>query len=290
MMALHLLAEWRKAGRNGIVFLSENENRAERLGAVIHALEPSCDVLVFPRLNTLPFDQLEPSHEIAGRRSSVLRRLAKPKKPILLVSTAEAVMERLPMPASWSRVSFGLKVGSALSERDLRARLEALGYDLDDEPDYPGGVLFHGNTFEIFPAGALGPFRIEHSGQVIRRIAAFDPIGQEVLSEVKELLIDPMSERLAFGGKRGKRSNLFDYCERAKWIADAGVPAHANNWLSTIEEAAGRTETEREYLGRRDWKRRTKRMKVLFNKAAFRPTPDFSKVASPRKAAACIRR
>ena len=107
--------------------------------------------------------------------------------------------------------------------------LEALGYDLDDEPDYPGGVLFHGNTFEIFPAGALGPFRIEHSGQVIRRIAAFDPIGQEVLSEVQELLIDPMSERLAFGRIRGKRSNLFDYCERSKWIADAGVPAHANN-------------------------------------------------------------
>jgi transcription-repair coupling factor (superfamily II helicase) len=283
MMALHLLAEWRKAGRNGIVFLSENENRAERLGAVIHALDPSCDVLVFPRLNTLPFDQLEPSHEIAGRRSSVLRRLAKPKKPILLVSTAEAVMERLPMPASWSRASFGLKVGSAFSERDLRARLEALGYDLDDEPDYPGGVVFHGNTFEIFPAGALGPFRIEHSGRVIRRIAAFDPIGQEVLSEVKELLIDPMSERLAFGGKRGKRSNLFDYCERAKWIADAGVPAHADRWLSTIKEAAGRGEAEREYLGRRDWKQRTKRMEVLSRKAAFRPTPDFSKVISPRK-------
>jgi transcription-repair coupling factor (superfamily II helicase) len=283
MMALHLLAQWRKAGRNGIVFLSENENRAERLGAVIHALDPSCDVLVFPRLNTLPFDQLEPSREIAGRRSSVLRRLAKPNKPILLVSTAEAVMERLPISASWSRASFGLKVGSAFSERDLRARFEALGYDLDDEPDYPGGVLFHGNTFEIFPAGALGPFRIEHSGQVIRRIAAFDPIGQEVLSEVKELLIDPMSERLAFGGKRGKRSNLFDYCERSKWIADAGVPAHADSWLSTIEEAAGRTETEREYLGRRDWKHRSKRMKVLSHKAAFRPTPDFSRAASPRK-------
>src|SRR5450755_322670 len=84
MMALHLLAQWRKSGRNGVVCLAENENRAERLGAVVHALDPSCDVLVLPRLNTLPFDQLEPAHEIAGRRSSVLRRLAKPKKPILL--------------------------------------------------------------------------------------------------------------------------------------------------------------------------------------------------------------
>jgi transcription-repair coupling factor (superfamily II helicase) len=283
MMALHLLAQCRKSSR-GVVFLAENENRAERLGAVIYALDPSCDVLVFPRLNTLPFDQLEPSHEIAGRRSSVLRRLAKPAKPILLVSTAEAVMERLPMPASWSRVVLRLKVGAAFSEQDIHARLEALGYDLDDEADYPGGALFHGKTFEIFPAGALGPFRVEHSGRTIRRIAAFDPIGQEVLSEVKELLIDPMSERLASAGKRGKRSTLFGYCERAKWIADAGVSTHADSWLSTIEEAAGRTDAEREYLGRRDWKQGTRRMNVLPQRAAFTPTPDFSKVASSRKA------
>ena len=284
-MALHLLAQWRKSGRNGVVCLAENENRAERLGAVVHALEPSCEVLVLPRLNTLPFDQLEPAHEIAGRRSSVLRRLAKPKKPILLVSTAEAVMERLPKPASWSRLSVGLKVGAKLSEKDLRTRLEALGYELDDDPDYPGGILFHGQTFEVFPAGALAPFRIEHSGRTIRRIAAFDPTTQEIVFETKELLLDPMSERLAFGGKHEKRPTLFDYCGRAKWIADARVPAHADSWLSTIEEAAvGHTESEREYLGRHEWRQATKRMNVLPRKASFRPTPDISKDASPRKA------
>ena len=96
LLALHLLEQWRRSGRNGIVFLSENENRAERLGSVLHSLAPSLNVLVFPRLNTLPFDGLEPSREIAGRRSSVLRRLAKTKKPLFLVSTAEAIMERLP--------------------------------------------------------------------------------------------------------------------------------------------------------------------------------------------------
>jgi transcription-repair coupling factor (superfamily II helicase) len=283
MMGLHLLTQWSKSGRKGVVFLAENENRAERLGAVIHALEPSCDLLVFPRLNTLPFDQLEPSHEIAGRRSSVLRRLAKPEKPILLVSTAEAVMERLPTPASWSRAVLRLKVGAAFSEQDLRARLESLGYDLDEEADYPGGALFHGKTFEIFPAGALGPFRVEHSGRVILRILAFDPIEHDDVSETKELLIDPMSERLAFGNKQ-KRSTMFDYCSRAKWISDAGVPAHADSWLSTIEEATARTDRERGYLGRREWKQRTKRMNVLSQKASFTPTPDFSKVVSPRKA------
>jgi len=283
MAAVHLLEQWRKSGRKGVVFLAENENRAERLGAVIHSLDPSRDVLVFPRLNTLPFDQLEPSHDIAGRRTSVLRRLAKPEKPILLVSTAEAVMERLPAPASWSRVILRLKVGAAFSEEELRARLEALGYDLDEEADYPGTALFHGKTFEIFPAGALGPFRVEHSGRTISRIVAFDPIEHDVVFETKELLIDPMSVRLAFGNKRGKRSTLFDYCGRAKWIADAGVLMHADGWLGTIEEAAGRIDREREYLGRREWKQSTRRVNVLPQKAPFTRTPDFSKVASPRK-------
>src|SRR6476660_8829107 len=63
-----------------------------------------------------------------------------------------------------------------------------------------------------------------------------------------------------------------------------GIPGHANSWLSTIEEAASRKEAEREYLGRGDWKRLTKRMSVLPRKANFTATPDFSKIAAPRKA------
>lgn len=283
-MALHLLAQWKESGRSGLVFLAENENRAERLGSVIHALDPSCEVLVFPRLNTLPFDQLEPSREIAGRRASVLRRLAKSKQPIFLISTAEAVMERLPSPASLLRLNTSLKVGGNFAESELRARLEALGYDLDDEPDYPGGALFHGQTFEIFPAGALGPFRVEHSGRAIRRIVAFDPKEHDIIFETRELLVDPMSERLAIAGARAKRATLFDYCGKAKWIADAGVSVHADAWLSTIEEAGGRADREREYLGRPDWKQATRGMKVLPRTAPFQPTPEFSKLTSTRKA------
>ncbi|MEB2584064.1 hypothetical protein, partial [Burkholderia anthinoferrum] len=127
ILALHLREQWKQSGRDGVVFLAESENRAERLGSVLHSLDASLEVLVFPRLNTLPFDGLEPSREIAGRRSSVLRRLAKRKKPVFLVSTAEAVMERLPLPASWGRLSISLKVGARHSEQDLKDRLEALG-------------------------------------------------------------------------------------------------------------------------------------------------------------------
>jgi transcription-repair coupling factor (superfamily II helicase) len=162
--------------------------------------------------------------------------------------------------------------------------LEALGYELDEEAEYPGAALFHGNTFEIFPAGALGPYRVEHSDQLIQRIVAVDPGEHDTVSETKDLLIDPMSERLALEGKRRPRLSLIDYCGRAQWIADAEVPAHADSWLSTIEEAGGRTEAERDYLGRADWKKLTKRISILPRRATFKGTPDFSKMTSPRKA------
>jgi transcription-repair coupling factor (superfamily II helicase) len=284
MLALHLLEQSRQSGRDGIVFLAENENRAERLGSVLHSLDPSLDVLVFPRLNTLPFDGLEPSREIAGRRASVLRRLTRTRKPVFLISTAEAIMERLPLPTSWKRLSISLKVGAPYAEQDIQSRLEALGYDLDEEAEYPGTALFHGKTFEIFPAGALGPFRVEHSDDVIRRIVSVNPGEHDVVSDAKELLVDPMSERLALQGKRGERATLLDYCDRARWIADAGIAGHAESWLNTIEEAAGRKEVEREYLSQGDWKKLAMRMSVLPRKGAFTGTPDFSMMASPRKA------
>ncbi|MGJ4951460.1 DEAD/DEAH box helicase [Bradyrhizobium sp. HKCCYLS20291] len=284
LLALHLKEQWQAAGRSGLVFLAENERRAERLASVIQVLEPECEVLVYPRLNTLPFDLLAPSRDIAGRRSAVLRRLASAKTPLLLITTVEALMERLPLPADWSGSGMQLRVGGAYSEQQLEARFGGLGYDLDDSPDYPGGVLFHGNTFEIFPAGARGPFRIEHSGCKIRRIAAFNPIDQEVISELQELQIDPMSERLAGKQRARNKASLFDYCARAKWIGDAEVPKHADIWLSTIEDAAPRAERDRAYVSRREWELAAKKMTLLSPTAPYRATPEFFKEAAPRKA------
>jgi transcription-repair coupling factor (superfamily II helicase) len=282
LLALHLLARWGKSETHGIVFVAETEARAERLGAVIHDLAPTSGVLVLPGLNTLPFDRLEPSREIAGRRSAVLRRLAKPKRPVLLVTTPEAMMTRLPAPANWAAIGFHLRVGDIHSEATLRKRLEGLGYDPEDTPDYPGGVLFNGQTFEIFPAGALSPYRVEMSQGKIRRIASYNPVGQEIVSEVEELVIDPMSERLAHK-KRTKQATLLDYCAGAEWIADAGVSAKAEGWLGRIDEAGSATDIQREYLDRKDWSLAAKRMRVLPLKAPYDAPPDFSKLPSPGK-------
>jgi transcription-repair coupling factor (superfamily II helicase) len=51
-----------------------------------------------------------------------------------------------------------------------------------------------------------------------------------------------------------------------------------------IEEAAVHAEREREYVSRRDWGQAMKRIGVLPPTTLYRGTPDFSKLARPRKA------
>jgi transcription-repair coupling factor (superfamily II helicase) len=199
------------------------------------------------------------------------------------MTTPEAMMARLPALANWREIRFRLRLGDAHSEETLRKRFEGLGYDADDTPDYPGGVLFNGQTLEIFPAGALGPYRVEMSQGKIRRLVSYNPVGQEIVSEVKELFIDPMSERLACRAKQRKQATLLDYCAGAEWIADAGVFANAESWLGRIEEAASATDSQPEYLSRKDWSLATERMRVLPLKASYNPTPDFSKLPMPGK-------
>jgi transcription-repair coupling factor (superfamily II helicase) len=95
MLAVFLLEEWRRAKQNGLIFLAESEGKAEQIGALLYALAPACGVMVLPRRDTLPFEAMEPSREITGRRASVIRRLAgDPSRP-LLVATAEAITQRV---------------------------------------------------------------------------------------------------------------------------------------------------------------------------------------------------
>ena len=101
-IALFLLAKWKQAGDRGLLFISEDDGRAEQLGAILHALDPDCGVMVLPQLDTLPYDGMEPSLSIMCRRASVLRRMAERPSSPLLVMTPEAALPSVPSPDFWT--------------------------------------------------------------------------------------------------------------------------------------------------------------------------------------------
>ncbi len=250
-IAAFLLEHWREARSGGLLFLSQDEARAECLGAMLHALDPTCGVMVLPRWDSLPYDAVPPSPEATGRRSSVLRRLARHEAKPLLLATADSALPRVPPPCAWSDVSLLLRPGTRISEPDLRQFFSRAGYRLEHRVEAAGEASFHGQVVDVFPAGALGPVRIERGDDTIAGLSSYDPETQRTTGEVTEVVLDPVSEMLVGvsgheideGARRSDapagnaQVTLFDYLPRARIVTDADIEARSVGWLQQVREA-----------------------------------------------------
>jgi transcription-repair coupling factor (superfamily II helicase) len=192
-LALAIVARWREAGAAGLLFLSAGEQRAEYLGATIHSLFPDCPVMVLPRWDCLPYDPAGPSREVMGRRASVLRRIACGQPHPLVIATPESALQRVPPRGLWKSAALRVEAGET-SVADIEAFLDRTGYGLDMLVDEPGEAAVHGNVIDIFPAGALGPVRIEHEDGRVARLYTYDPATQRTVTELPGFTLDAATE------------------------------------------------------------------------------------------------
>ncbi|MGY3453954.1 transcription-repair coupling factor (superfamily II helicase) [Bradyrhizobium sp. USDA 4353] len=246
-------------------------------------MDPDCGVLVLPRFDTLPFDDVEPSRELAGRRAHVLRRLADHARKPLLMTTVEAMLPRVPQPRCWTDACLRIDTGQSIDLEGFRSTLVSLGYAPDEPPDDPGGVLFHGQTTELFPAGALGPVRIGHADGVISRIHFFDPVHQNEIAAVDTLLIDPMSER-RIGGE-AEAAVIFDYLSGAEIIVDSDIPERSEMRLAALDDSGvDKGRRARAFIARSAWEQALRRGLILPKTDDGEPVPRFAEQRSARTA------
>jgi transcription-repair coupling factor (superfamily II helicase) len=294
MIALHVLNQWRRSGPDGLIFICDDEQRAEQFGAILHGFDPASDVMVLPRLDALPFDDVEPSREISGRRASVLRRMAEHREHVLLIATAESLLQRVPAPQKLQRTAMRLTAGQRFDEAAIRQFLIDADYSLDEGVETPGAALFLGQVLEVFPAGALGPIRLDYADGRIVRIHAYDLESQRETDPIDEVTLDAVSEWSAAGDANGPEqtgaaavATVFDYVPAAWLIADHGVGQRAERWLQRIDEAspdASKAEATR-FMSRAEWDARLAdaNAAVLPESAPFEAVAAFAGAVSPAK-------
>ena len=140
---------------------------------------------------------------------------------------------------------------------EIEAFLRRTGYGLDMLVDEPGEAAVHGHVVDVFPAGALGPVRIEHEDGRVTRIDSYDPATQRTSDELPEIVLDAASEFVAADATEQAEGDdsgappspwlsahypsldtLFDYLPDAKvLIEDREVEQRAALWFEQIREA-----------------------------------------------------
>lgn len=179
-------------GRKAIILVSD-EATAEKLNNDLITLGTSSCTYPARDFN---FNEADTSSkEYEQRRIGALSRFLYGESQIL-ISSAEAAMQRTIPPAELVERTFRLKAGKTISTKELRSRLIKCGYTASDMVEGAGQFSVRGDIFDIFPSDRNTPVRIEFWADEIDSISEFDIDSQRRLNSIDEIAITPVTEIL----------------------------------------------------------------------------------------------
>ncbi|MDE2582785.1 MAG: transcription-repair coupling factor [Rhodospirillales bacterium] len=194
-----LLARRRREFAGPVLHVARDDARMARLAEALAFVMPEAEVLRFPAWDCLPYDRVSPNPALVSERIATLGRLLEaPVRPRLVLTTVNALVQRVPPQAVFQGASLDLAVGRDVRPEVLARFLEANGYGRAGTVMEPGEYAIRGGIIDIFPAGEADPVRIDLFGDTVETIRAFDPATQRSAAEAagarKRLVLRPVSE------------------------------------------------------------------------------------------------
>ncbi len=148
---------------------------------------------LIPALDVLPHQRLSPHNEIAEKRAVGLWRLSARRMPITIVPVASALL-RTESAEFYRQLSLTLRMGEELPLEDLVQHLESIGYERREPVEMVGEYSVRGGIFDVFPAEASSPVRVEFFGDEIESIRQFDVESQRSVLKVTHGTLLPLAE------------------------------------------------------------------------------------------------
>ena len=185
------------AGNGPLLYVLRDGQRMADIEQVLQFIAPGLPVLQFPAWDCLPYDRVSPSTDVSARRLSALASLIglqKTPHPAVVLTTANAILQKVPQPQSVARQSLAAAPGNRIDMNDLARRLEAHGFERNGTVRDVGEFAVRGGILDIFAPGADEPLRLDFFGDTLESIRAFDPATQRTTSQKKSFELNPMSE------------------------------------------------------------------------------------------------
>lgn len=187
-------------GTGTLLHVARDDARLAQLAEQAAFFAPEAEVLAVPAWDCLPYDRVSPNVSIVSRRIESLSRLAEspvaPSGGRLVLTTVNALLQRLPHPKLFAQARFQAEKGGTIDMARLQDFLERNGYARAETVMEPGEYALRGGIVDIFPPGELEPLRLDLFGDAVESIRRFDPATQRSTTESGALTLYPMSEVL----------------------------------------------------------------------------------------------
>jgi transcription-repair coupling factor (superfamily II helicase) len=190
-----LLAQRRREYSGPILHVTRDDARMARLAEALSFAMPEAEILRFPAWDCLPYDRVSPNAALVSERIATLTRLLdKPTGPRFVLTTVNALVQRVPPRSAFAGARMDLRVNGQVKPEELARFLEANGYGRAGTVMEPGEYAIRGGIVDVFPAGESDPVRLDMFGDTIESIKSFDPATQRSATARRTLSLRPVSE------------------------------------------------------------------------------------------------
>jgi transcription-repair coupling factor (superfamily II helicase) len=182
-----------------VLFVTRDELRLTETAEALGFFAGGTEVLAFPAWDCIPYDRVSPRADIVSRRIETLYSLCAPDahpRPCVVLTTAAAVLQRLPARAAIAGAVIRLERGARLAPEALVAFLSSHGYTRADTVAERGDFAVRGGIVDLFPPGLNEPVRVDFFGDEIDGIRSFDAASQRTTGRLEAFVVKATSEVL----------------------------------------------------------------------------------------------
>ncbi len=182
------------------LIVTRSDEAAERLFddlRFFHGLMglPVASLALFPRWETLPYESTAPHVGLVARRMNALHQI-RTVPAAKVVTSIDAVMQRLMPVEAFLRTLLQFKVGGGVEREVLTAGLLRLGYRRVSVVEIPGEFSIRGGIVDIFSTAYAEPLRVEFLGETVDSLRLFDPATQKSTAKMDRAVVLPAREYL----------------------------------------------------------------------------------------------
>lgn len=210
----YLLAGIYRDLKRPLVVITSQPEKSRRLGEQIAAWCDLPNILQLPEPDGLPYTRLSPDTAGELERLRVLSRLSRPSmdaSPPLVITSAPALLQKLPSSQLFRDGWITLVEGMEMDPINLAARLGGLGYHTESLVEVPGSISRRGGILDAYPLTSEMPVRIEFFGNSVDSLRLFEPLSQRSMRLVDSIEIGPASEMSPyFVGDEAKRRKVLE--------------------------------------------------------------------------------